>query len=135
TAERRSLDDGIRKTLLAQAAKAKGMTVEELERSLANQAPPVTKADVDFIRAYEASKQKASESAAPGEARLEAAIRAARVEQMKEALLAEARAHAAIESHLAPPRGTLSIADAPMAASPSAPLRIAHFADFACPVC
>src|SRR5204862_22171 len=44
TAERQALDELIRKTLLAQAAKAKGMTVEELDRSLANQAPPVTKA-------------------------------------------------------------------------------------------
>ena len=58
TAERQSLDELIRKTLLAQAAKAKGMTVEELDRSLANQAPPVTKADVEFIKA--AMKAKVS---------------------------------------------------------------------------
>jgi protein-disulfide isomerase len=135
TAERQSLDELIRKTLLAQAAKAKGMTVEQLDRSLANQAPPVTKADVDFIRAYEASKQKASESAPPGEARLEAAIRAARVEQMKDVLLAETRAHAAIESHLAPPRVVLSLADAPMVGLPSAPVRIVEFTDFECPYC
>lgn len=135
TAERQSLDELIRKTLLAQAAKAKGMTVEELDRSLANQAPPVTKADVEFIKAYEANKQKASESAPPGEARLEAAIRAARVEQMKDALLAETRAHATLESHLAPPRVALSLADAPMAGSPSAPVRIVEFTDFECPYC
>jgi len=135
TAERQSLDELIQKRLLEQAAKAKGMTVEELDRSLANQAPPVTKADVEFIKAYEASKQKASETAPPGEARLEAAVRAARVEQAKDALIAEARAHAKIESHLAPPRVNVSTAGAPLVGSPSAPVRIVVFTDFECPYC
>src|SRR5205085_9495755 len=87
------------------------------------------------IKAYEASKQKASEAAPPGEARLEAAIRAARVEQAKEALIAETRAHATIESHLAPPRVSLSTAGAPLVGSPSAPVRIVVFTDFECPYC
>lgn len=135
TAERQSLDELIQKKLLEQAAKAKGMTVEELNRSLANQVPPPTKADVDFIKAYEASKQKASESAPPGEARIAAAIRAARVEQMKEALVAETRAHATISSSLAPPRVQLSTAGAPLVGSPNAPVRIVAFTDFECPYC
>jgi len=134
-AERQSLDELIQKTLLEQTAKAKGMTVAQLETSLANQLPPVTKADVEFIKAYEASKQKASESAAPGEARLAAAIRDARIAQAENALVAETRAHAAIATHLAPPRVALSIAGAPMAGSPSAPVRIVEFTDFECPYC
>jgi len=135
TAERQSLDELIQKRLLEQAARAKGMTLEELNVSLANKVPPVTKADVDFIKAYEASKGRASESAPPGDARLEAAIRAARVEQAREALIAEARAHASVESHLAPPRVMLSTAGAPLAGSPSAPVRIVVFTDFECPYC
>ena len=135
SAERQSLDELIQKRLLEQAARAKGMTLQELNVSLANKVPPVTKADVDFIKAYEASKGRASESAPPGDARLEAAIRAARVEQAREALIAEARAHASIESHLAPPRVTLSTAGAPVVGSPSAPVRIVVFTDFECPYC
>jgi protein-disulfide isomerase len=135
TAERQSLDELIQKRLLEQAARAKGMTLEELNRSLANQVPPVTQADVDFIKAYEASKQQASESAPPGDARLEAAIRAARVEQMKERLIADARAHTAVESKLAPPRVALSTEGAPIVGSPSAPVRIVDFTDFECPYC
>jgi protein-disulfide isomerase len=135
TAERQSLDELIQKRLLEQAARAKGMTVEELNQSLANQAPPVTKADVDFIKAYEASKEQASASAPPGDARLAAAIRAARVEQAREALIADARAHASIASNLAPPRVALSTANAPVVGSPSAPVRIVVFTDFECPYC
>lgn len=135
TAERQSLDELIQKRLLEQAARAKGMTLEELNTSLANKVPPVTKADVEFIKAYEASKGRASESAPPGDARLEAAIRAARIEQAREALIADARAHASVESHLAPPRVTLSAAGAPFVGSPTAAVRIVVFTDFECPYC
>lgn len=135
SAERQTLDELIQKRLLDQAARAKGMTVEELNRSLANQIPPVTKSDVDFIKAYEASKQQASEAAPPGEARLAAAIRDARLQQAREALIAETRAHAAIESRLEPPRVALSTAGAPSIGSPSAPVRIVDFTDFECPYC
>jgi protein-disulfide isomerase len=135
TAERQSLDELIQKRLLEQAARAKGMTVEELNRSLANRVAPVTKTDVDFIKAYEASKQQASESAPPGDARLEAAIRAARLEQMKAALIAETRAQTPVTSSLAPPRVALSTEGAPLAGSPSAPVRIVVFTDFECPYC
>jgi protein-disulfide isomerase len=135
TAERASLEELVERTLLEQAARAKGMTVEELKRSLANQIPPPTKADVEFIKAYENSKQRASESAPPGEGRLEAAIREARLEQATRAIVAETRAHAAIESHLPPPRVALSTAGAPLVGSPSAPVRIVVFTDFECPYC
>jgi protein-disulfide isomerase len=135
TAERQTLDELIRKKLLEQAAHAKGMTVEELNRSLSNQVPPVTKADVDFIKAYENSKQTVSETAPPGEKRLEAAIHAARVEQARESILAAARAHATIESHLAPPRVALASSDPPAIGSPSAPVHIVVFTDFECPYC
>jgi len=111
------------------------MTVEELNVSLANRAPPVTKADLDFIKAYEASKQQESESAPPGDARLEAAVRAARIEQMRDALIAETRARTSVESHLAPPRVALSTEGAPLLGSPSAPVRVVVFTDFECPYC
>lgn len=134
-AERQSLDELIQKRLLEQAARAKGMTPEELNRSIANRAPPVTKADVDFIKAYEASKSHVSETTPPGDARLEAAIRDARIEQAKAALIAEARANAKIESHLAPPRITLSTEGAPAVGPANAPVRIVVFTDFECPYC
>ncbi|HKS23816.1 MAG TPA: thioredoxin domain-containing protein [Thermoanaerobaculia bacterium] len=135
TAERQSLDELIQKRLLEDAARAKGMTLEELNRSLANRVAPVTKADVDFIKAYEASKTRASESAPPGDARLEAAIRDARIEQMKEALIAETRSQAKIESHLAPPRVTLSTEGVPAVGPSNAPVRVVVFTDFECPYC
>jgi protein-disulfide isomerase len=130
-AERATLEELVRKRLLEDAAKAKGMTVEELNRSLENQAPPVTKADLDFIKAYETSKQSVSATVPPGEQRLAAAIRAARVEEMKSALIAGGK----VETRLEPPRVPVSTAGAPLAGSATAPVKVVVFTDFECPYC
>jgi protein-disulfide isomerase len=133
-AERASLDELVQKKLFEQAAKAKGMTAEELNRSLENQVAPVTKADIDFVKAYEYSKQSA-QSLPPGEERLEAAIHAARVEQLRRAAMDSARAQASMELKLSPPRVPLSLDDAPTYGSPTAPVRVVVFTDFECPYC
>jgi protein-disulfide isomerase len=130
-AERATLEEIIRKRRLEDAAKARGMTLQELNRSLENQAPPVTKADLDFIKAYENSKQSVSATLPPGEERLEAAIRAARVEQMK----ADSIAGGKVEWRLEPPRVAVSTAGAPLIGSASAPVRVVVFTDFECPYC
>jgi protein-disulfide isomerase len=135
TAERATIDEVVEKKLLEQAARAKGISVEELNRSLANQAAPVTRHDLEFIAAYENSKKAASEEAPAGMGRVEAAIRIARVEQAKRALIESERAKANVELHLTPPRVAVSAAGAPMLGSPSAPVQIIAFTDFECPYC
>ena len=135
TAERATLDELIQKRLLEQAAKAKGMSVEQFNQSLQNDVAPVTKADLDFILAYENSKQKASQEAAPGPQRLEAAIREARLEQKREAAIASMLKSASIQTTLEPPRVDVSAANAPVAGNPNAPVRIIEFTDFECPYC
>jgi protein-disulfide isomerase len=134
-AERATVDEVIEKTLLEQAARAKGMSVEELNRSLANQIAPVTRQDLEFIAAYENSKQSVSQSTPPGMQRVEAAIRTARVEQAKRALIESQRAEAKIDTHLTAPRVAVSAAGAPTLGSPSAPVQIVAFTDFECTYC
>ena len=134
-AERATLDELVQKRLIEQAAKAKGMTVEQFNRSLESEVAPVTKSDIDFILAYENSKQKASETAPPGGQRLEAAIHAARVEQRREAIIASMRQNAAVQMRLTPPRVEVSTLNAPVAGSPAAPVRVVVFTDFECPYC
>ena len=134
-AERASLDELVQKKLFEQAAKSKGMTAEQLTRSLESQVAPVTKADVDFIKAYEYSKESAAKSLPPGEERLEAAIHAARVEQLRRAAMDSARAQASLQLKLAPPRVPLSLPDAPIYGSSSAPVSLVVFTDFECPYC
>ena len=116
-AERTTLDELLQKRLIEQAAKAKSMTVEQFNRSLESEVPPVTKGDIDFILAYENSKQKASESARPGAQRLEAAIHAARVEQRREGIIASMRQLATVQIALVPPRVAVSTRNAPVAGS------------------
>lgn len=134
-AEKATIDEVVEKKLLEQAAQAKGMTLDQLTRSLAEQAAPVTRQDLEFIAAYENSKAAVTKSTPPGMQRVEAAIRAARVEQAKRALIEASRAHAQIATTLTPPRVPVSTAGAPLAGLPSAPVQIVEFTDFECTYC
>ena len=135
TAERSALEDLIQQRLFEAAARAKGMSTEELTRSLTNQVAPVTKGDMDFIKAYERSKQEASVTVAPGEQRLAAAIRNARTERLRMALIDSVRARSQVGSRLAPPRVVVSTVGASRVGPESAPIRIVVFTDFECPYC
>ena len=135
TTERATLEGLIQKRLFEAAARAKGMTPEQLTRKLASQIAPVTKSDLDFIKAYEGSKQQVSVTVPPGEPRLEAAIHDARVEQLRQSMIDSIRGLAKVESRLAPPRVAVSTAGAIRVGSPSAPVRIVVFTDFECPYC
>lgn len=133
-AERITLDELIRARLLEQAARAKGMSVEEFNRSLEKDVAPVTKADTDFIVAYENSKANVS-NVPPGPQRLEAAIRAARIEQKREAAIASIRSSAVLQTKLEPPRVAIPLANASVAGSPDAPVKLVVFTDFECQYC
>jgi protein-disulfide isomerase len=135
TTERAALDDLVQKRLFESAARARGMTSEELMRKLTSQITPVTKTDLDFLKAYEGSKQQVSVTIAPGEPRLEAAIRSARIEQLRLSVIDSIRGQAKVESRLAPPRVSVSTAGAARVGSPSAAVQIVVFTDFECPYC
>jgi protein-disulfide isomerase len=133
--ERSALDAMIEKSLFEKAARARGMTSEELTRSFAGRVAPVTKQDVAFIKAYESSKDEASATVAPGEARLEAAIRNARIEQMRAAVIDSMREQEKVDSRLPAPRAIVSTTGASVVGSPTAPIHIVVFTDFECPYC
>jgi len=133
--EKSALDALVDNRLFEAAARAKGMSPEALTAVLSRQVAPVTKRDIDFIKAYENSKQEISATVPPGEARLEAAIRAARAEQLRTALVDSARAHGLVASRLSPPRVAVSTAGASVVGPKSAPIQIVVFTDFECPYC
>lgn len=135
TLERSALDELIDERLFDAAAKARGVSADELARSIAGRVPAVSKADVEFIKAYEQSKQNVSTSAPPGEGRLAAAIRDARVSGLRAAFLDSVRKQSQVGARLAPPRVTVSTAGASIAGPPNAPIRIVVFTDFECPYC
>jgi len=134
-AERATLEELIDQRLLEQAAREKRLSPDEFRQSLERDVAPVTKADVDFIIAYENSKSKVAENVAPGPERLEAAIRAARAEQRRQAVIAALRSPAKIERRLAPPRVAVATEGAAVAGSPDAPVKLVVFTDFECQYC
>lgn len=133
--ERAALDELVQARLFETAAKAKGMTTEQLKRSIENQAPAVTKSDLDFIKAYENVKLTASATIAPGDGRLEAAIRGARIEQARAQLIAGVTPIAKPENLLPAPRVQVSTANASLVGPANAPVRVVIFTDFECPYC
>src|SRR5258708_3333436 len=135
SAERAALDGLIQNQFFEAAARAKGMTVDQLTRVLEGRVAPVRKSALDFIKAYESSKKEITATVPPGEQRLEAAIHNARIEQLRMTLIDSVRAHAKVESRVVPPGGEVSTAGAPMIGPASAPIRIIMFTDFECPYC
>ena len=130
-----ALEAVVQKRLFEAAARAKGMTPEELTSALGRQAAPVTKSDIEFIKAYEASQKDVSVTIPPGEQRLDAAIRAARIERLRMAMIDSVRARTMVGSRLEPPRVMVNTADASVVGPASAPVRIVVFTDFECPYC
>ena len=133
--ERSALDQLIEQRLFEAAARAKGVSADELSRALSAQVAPATKADVDFIRAYEERKQDVSVTVPPGEARLAAAIREARLQTLRSALVDSVRRQSQVGSRLDPPRVAVSTAGAAIVGRPDAPIRIIVFTDFECAFC
>ncbi len=133
--EKSALDAAVEKRLFEEVARARGMSPERLTATLSQQVAPVTAGDLEFIKAYEESKQQVSVTVAPGEPRLEAAIRAARVEQVRMALIDSVRALDVIGERLPPPRVAVTTTGASVVGAPSAPVRIVVFTDFECPYC
>lgn len=134
-AEQAALDAVIQQRLFEAAARAKGETPEQLMRALRSRVAPVTKRDLDFIKAYEASKDEATATVPPGEERLQVAIHDARLEQLRMAVIDSVRGRAKVQSRLAPPRMHVSTANASVVGPPSAPVHIVVFTDFECPYC
>lgn len=133
--ERAALDGMVENQMFEAAARARGMSPEQLTRALTARTAPVTPHDIEFIKAYEAGKQEATATVPPGEQRIEAAIRSARIAQAREAVIDSVRARAGFQSRLAPPRVVVSTAGAPVVGPPDAPIRIVVFTDFECPYC
>jgi len=133
--EKEALDRLVTQRLFESAARARGMTTQQLDAALERQVAPVTPADIAFIRAYEDSKQQVSVTVPPGEGRLDAAIHAARVERARQALVDSVRMRGGSGSRLDAPRVTVPVAGASVVGPPAAPVKIVVFTDFECPYC
>jgi protein-disulfide isomerase len=133
--EHAAIEAVVQQRLFESVARARHMTPEELTHALERSAPPASRQDLAFIRAYEASKEDVSATLPPGEQRLEAAIHAARVQQLRAALVDSARGRSMVGSRLEPPRVAVSTRGASIVGSASAPVHVVVFTDFECPYC
>ncbi len=133
--EKAVLDGVVEKRLFEAAARSRGMSGEALTAALAQQTGTVTKADIDFIKAYENSKAEVGATVPPGESRLEAAIRAARVERLRMAVIDSVRSKGLVGTRLSAPRVVVKTAGATLVGQASAPVHVVVFTDFECSYC
>jgi protein-disulfide isomerase len=133
--KRQVLDDYITRTLLEKEAKARGITIEELERrEIDAKLLPVT---ADQKRAvYESSPQQfQGKSEAEAFAQIEANLKRIRVGEARRKLLADLKAKTPVSVKLQPPRVDVAVGDDPASGPTDAPVTIVEFSDFQCPAC
>ncbi|HUR82439.1 MAG TPA: thioredoxin domain-containing protein [Thermoanaerobaculia bacterium] len=120
---------------LARAAAAKHLTTEELSRQIESSIAPVTKDDIQFAINYEINRRRTSSSSEPPEKQVERAIRNARIDQKKRALIDALPQQPRVAYLVQPPRLTVSSDDDPVRGAKNAPVQIVEFSDFQCQYC
>jgi protein-disulfide isomerase len=134
---RATIDAMVANSLLEQAAKAKGVTVDQYTSDeMSRRATPVTQTDVTSF--YDANKERLQgrslESIGPS---IKQYLEEQRTTAAREALLAELRKAAPpVRITLEPPRQQVAVnEDDPAEGNATAPITVIEFSDFQCPFC
>ena len=134
--KRRVLDDLIVQMLIENEAKARGITVEELNlREIEQKAAPVTADETKAF--YEANKSRfGNKPEAEALKLIETSLAQNKIQQRRTAFLDGLREKAGVKILLEPPRIDVQITEAdPVKGAKEAPVSIIEYSDFQCPFC
>jgi|JI10StandDraft_1071094.scaffolds.fasta_scaffold62994_1 protein-disulfide isomerase len=129
------LDEYITRTLMEKEAKARGITLQQLEQvEIDAKVLPVTE---DQKRAvYETnSAQFQGKSEVEAFAQIEANLKRVRVQEARSRLMASLRLKTPVKVTLAAPRTNVDTGDAPSLGPTDATVTMVTFSDFQCPAC
>jgi protein-disulfide isomerase len=130
------LDDMVAERLLAQEARRRGVTPEELSRTeIEAKVKPVAEADVAdlFSRSGLAARGARLDEY---RGRIQKSLQDQRRQERRAAFTDELKARAAVKVTLKEPRAQITIpADAPMLGPAGAPVTMVEFLDYQCPYC
>ena len=131
--ERKAVDDFVSEYLLDQQAKKEGVTAAELlERHVSSTIAKDPSEDALRLY-YEGTEIKEPYEKVRGA--LLDHIRETRIAKAKAAYVQSLRSQANIVLKVAPPRANVSLKDAPLRGSATAPVTIIEYADYECPYC
>lgn len=133
--KRKALDDLIEQRLLESAAKAKGLTTDQLlQTEVYSKVKNPSDDEVQGFYLAQASRiNKPLDDALKAEIRQ--AIRQAETQQMRQDYMARLRAENKVVVLLSPPRTHVSYDPKRLRGSATAPIMIVEFSDYQCPYC
>jgi protein-disulfide isomerase len=131
---RQALDELIGRLLLEREAKARGMTVDALEKAEITDKAAVSDAEAKaFYDANRAHFGTTPEDKALRQIR--EGLGQQRTRERRAAFTKELREKHAVKVLLEPYRVPLAVGDAPVRGNPAAPVTVVEFSDFQCPYC
>jgi protein-disulfide isomerase len=137
TLGRQRLEAAIRERLLAEEAKARGVSVQQLlDAEVTSKVALVTEDEIEHY--YQANKARGKGSEDEAREQIRSLLQNQKLGAQREAFLRALRAKASVAIHLeAPPvtRVKVAVNGAPAKGPATAPVTIVEFSDFHCPFC
>lgn len=132
--KRKALDGAIEQKLLADAAKKRGLTTEQLvAQEVSSKIPDASDAEVEGY--YFALKDRINRPLGEVKSQLREGLKQAKIEQARQEYLKKLRAEADIVVLLSAPRVNVAYDPARVRGNPKAPVMIVEFSDYQCPYC
>lgn len=133
--EKQLLDNLVAIRMVEKAAQKQGVTLSQFEEKLAASVQPVTQADIDFMRDYEANRQRAA-SDEPIETKIARALRETRIDEKRaDAINALGADRPRLTMLRQPARQAVASAGRPRFGPETAPVQLILFSDYECQYC
>ena len=134
--KRQALEELIARDLMQKEAKARGMSVEELQRAeIDARVLPVTEEQKRAVYESSPPQQFQGKTQTEAFAMIEANLTRIRVSEARKRFMAALWAKTPVKILIEPPRFAIDPADGPSIGSDGAPITIVEFSDFQCPAC
>jgi protein-disulfide isomerase len=134
--KRQVLEEYVTRALIEKEARARGVSVEQLQKSeIDDKVMPVTEDQKRAVFESTPRQQFAGKSEAEAFAQIEANLNRIRVSESRGKFMSALRRQTPVTILLEPPRVALNAGENPVLGPADAPVTVVEFSDFQCPAC